>query len=1382
MTSDSEEPGNARSLPAVLAEQRRIAARGGSFRVEDLLERFPMFARDREALLDLIYNEVVLRQERGAAPTVSEYQGRFPELAGPLRDLFEVHAALEAVDEVDDQATEDVGPRRDLPPFDPSWPVLAGYQVLGELGRGGMGVVYRARDLRRDVIVAVKTMRLVEPAALYRFKREFRSLRDISHDNVVTLHELISDGRGWYIVMEFIAGKDFLRHVLDGAGPSGAASWEASATTLDRWDVADVQARQNEMEEASIGASFPDRARAATVEARTRLREALRQLAEGLLAIHRAGLLHRDLKPSNVLVTDSGRVVVMDFGLATDTRGGGHDASTEGQIVGTVAYMAPEQAAGLGLSEATDWYSVGVMLHQALTGRLPFVGPPLTVLMDKQRLDPAAPCELVPDVPQDLNSLCVELLRRDPLARPSGDVVLDRLGGPSDGRRPSASRPDQAPSDAGLFQLVGRETEVQALADALKAVRDGQTVVLFVRGPSGVGKSAVVRHFLEGLADREGAVVLAGRCHERESVPYVALDSLIDALSRHLRRLPEAEVRELMPRDVAALARVFPVLRRVEAVATAPSRGQEVPDPRELRRRAFLALRELLARLGDRRLLVLAIDDLQWGDLDSLAVLSEVLRPPDPPCLLLLGAARVETPGSNAFLKALEDWPEARALDHREVLIGPLAPEAARKLAAQWLAGDTSPRAEAVARESGGNPLFVLELARAVNSGAGPATTSGANLGLDDVLWARVTRLPEEARRLLEVIAIAGRPISPAIARECLDQTGDERAMLAVLRAGRLVRTVGAPGHGEGDPWVEPYHDRIRETIVGRIGEVEARRHHHRLALALEATGGADPEDLAVHFAGAGETQRAAVHYAQAAARAAGALAFTRAAALYRLAIESGPPDGPNTSTLLAAQGDALANAGRGAEAARSYLDACDGATVADALEYRRRAAMQFLISGHIDEGLSAVGSVLASVGMDLPRTPTLALLSLLWHRARVRLRGLGFQPKDVSQVAASELTRIDVCWSVAIGLSNVDWVRGADYQTRGLLLALKAGEPDRIARALAVEAAHVATGGVRTTARSTRLLERAASLSRGPGHPYATGMLALSRGVSSYLRGCWREALAACDEAAYVLREQCTGVAWELDTAHAYAMWALSHMGEWAEMSNRYPVLIAEARERGDLYAVMNMSTYIQSLVNIAADRPDEAMQVLERVAGQWSRKGYHVQHNDLVWGMLQVDLYRGRGRSAWERLRGHWPTLERSLLLQVQFIRVAMLGLRGRCALAGAIDAAGAPKRLRRQATKDANRLDRESMPWAAAQAELLRAGVAQGEGQPDAARRHLELSARLFQETGMSLARAVSDFLAGPGDRREQARAWMAAQAIECPESVVRMFAPGCGTVRR
>ncbi len=179
------------------------------------------------------------------------------------------------------------------------------------------------------------------------------------------------------------------------------------------------------------------------------------------------------------------------------------------------------------------------------------------------------------------------------------------------------------------------------------------------------------------------------------------------------------------------------------------------------------------------------------------------------------------------------------------------------------------------------------------------------------MLWSRVVVLPVGARRLVEVAAVAGGPVPLSIAWPCLELTGDEREALAVLRSGKLVRTAGVEGE-----WIETYHDRIRETVVAHLPAEERRDCHRRLATALEAAGGADPEMLGRHFLEAGVPGRAAEYLARAAALSAEALAFDRAAALYRRASSCSDPGGAEGRRLRAALGEALANAGRGAEAA----------------------------------------------------------------------------------------------------------------------------------------------------------------------------------------------------------------------------------------------------------------------------------------------------------------------------------------------------------------------------------------------------------------------------------------------------------------------------------
>ena len=242
---------------------------------------------------------------------------------------------------------------------------------------------------------------------------------------------------------------------------------------------------------------------------------------------------------------------------------------------------------------------------------------------------------------------------------------------------------------------------------------------------------------------------------------------------------------------------------------------------------------------------------------------------------------------------------------------------------------------------------------------------------------------------------------------------------------------------------IETYHDRVREAVVAHIPAAALEGHHRSLAQVLESSGRADPEVLAIHFHGSRQNELAGTYYAQAAAEAGEALAFDRAAKLYRLALELRTGDDTEGCRLRIGLADALARAHRAWPLRRQveYLDAAIGASAADTLERRRCAALQYLISGHIDEGLAQLGSVLKAVGMTIPATPRRAILSLILNRIKIRLRGLHFRLRDANQITAEDLTRLDICWAAASGLGFVDPIRGADFQARGLLLALRAGD-----------------------------------------------------------------------------------------------------------------------------------------------------------------------------------------------------------------------------------------------------------------------------------------------------------------------------------------------------
>jgi hypothetical protein len=267
--------------------------------------------------------------------------------------------------------------------------------------------------------------------------------------------------------------------------------------------------------------------------------------------------------------------------------------------------MSPEQGAGMPLTAASDWYAVGVMLYRCLTGRAPFEGARHDILVDKLRGDPPPPRTLAPDCPADLDALCMSLLARAPEARPDGHAVLAALGArPSEAteriagaRRPTATTRHGATLDE--------------LRGALLASRD-HPVLVRLAGPKGSGKTAVLEAFRDEV-NAAGGVALAVRIDVREhGVPYQGADNLIDELVRHLGTWKRRVVAAILPRDLDALVRLFPSLRRLRAADIPLLLVADLP-PDEMRARATVAIGELLGNLARRAPLALLVDDIHLG-------------------------------------------------------------------------------------------------------------------------------------------------------------------------------------------------------------------------------------------------------------------------------------------------------------------------------------------------------------------------------------------------------------------------------------------------------------------------------------------------------------------------------------------------------------------------------------------------------------------------------------------------------------------------------------------------------------------------------------------------------------------------------------------------
>jgi serine/threonine protein kinase len=1245
------------------------------------------------------------------------------------------------------------------------------FRVVRRLGAGGMGVVYAAEDRERGgELVALKTIKSTDYETIYRLKREFRALAGLTHPNLVALHELFVDGDTCFFTMELLDGVDFLTYVRGAAAIGEAQTVNATP--------ADLVAAARE-----LGVQAGDLVTGATATGiacdEALLRRGLLQLAEGLHALHEAGKIHRDVKPSNICVTREGRVVLLDFGLVAEAAND-HDARA-GHVVGTVAYMAPEQAVGdVKVGPAADWYAVGVILYQALTGRVPFSGPTLQVIEDKQRLAPLPPRAIVPKVPRDLDELAVDLLSTAPRDRPGGLDVLRRLGGLVEETLPALT----SQSRSGGRPFTGRERELGELYEAIAPFHAGRPAAVVVAGPSGIGKSTLVARFVDELRQDPDVVVLSGRCYERETVPWKAMDTLVDPLSSYWLSLPPADAREILPRDAAILPTLFPALGRVPAVVHAPRRaaamGAEAADPQELRTRGFGALRELFQRLCDRRRLVLVLDDMQWVDANTMALLGDLMRPPDPPPLLLLLSGRDEGVASmEAALRRMD-------VERRVVQVRPLAAVDAHGLARRLL-GDAADAelVDWVTREAAGSPFFLFELARyaAARAKAGDRPTLSSR-GLEAVLADRIAQLSSAAGALLEIVALAGEPLGQKEAARAAGLTPEQMSReTRVLRAQRLLRAAA-----RDEDAVEPYHDRVRETILAGLDDERRRQRHRALAVALSAD--ASAERLARHWHGAGEDALAATYARLAGDEAAARLDFDRAAELYQMALSLGRFEPDKERALRTVLGETLVNAGRPADAARAFRRAADGADRAPGLELRRRAADAYLRGGYLDEGLAEIRGVLQAVGLGLAKTPMRGLWSLLWRRAWLRLRGLGFRVRAAAEIAFDELSRVDVCEAVATGLSMVDIIRSTEFGARYLSAALRVGEPRRLARALALEATFLAPQLQR--ARAERLVDTICRI--GEQHDIGAMGRALERGARGFIaffcKNDWRETVERFTEGEALMRAQHAAAGFELDTSQLFTCWALTYLGELDEVGRRVPALIQAAERRGNRYAAVTLRCGFQGVWLVRDDDITEAERDVLDALASWTpaRAQYHIQHFVALYTRLDLLLYAGEHRRAAALFEEEMPLLRRAFFDRTPFNRALLEHQQARLALSELADPASPPSPSRRRhllgvVRKLARRQLRDPQPLGRVFGLLTLAGLAAVEGDEARAVAELRRSVETLEAMSTNLyanaARRRLGMIVGGSEGEAlvaQADAWMRKRGVRNTERMSTMLVAG------
>lgn len=1216
------------------------------------------------------------------------------------------------------------------------------YTVGALLGRGASRLVYEAYDRQRGATVAIKVLRSVGPEALYRLKQEFRALSDLSHPNLVQLYELEGSDEGWFLTMERVQGVDFYRHARGIAPPSASETHDAPEESA----PTDPHHRGAIAPPTASPCPDPDR-----------LQKALVQLLRGLATLHAAGKLHRDLKPSNVRVTPDGRVVLVDFGLVVDAHRSASEVSRVDQVLGTAAYVAPEVLLGAGPpSPAMDLYAVGVMLFQGLTGRLPFEGSLVTLLRAKQAREVPRPSHLVSGVPPALDALCAAWMAPDPADRPTAAEALLRLG-------EAPNQPETLPR--AQAHLAGRETERRRLLDAFATTTRGRAVVAVVRGVSGIGKTSLIDHVLGELRQRADVTVLRGRCDAREHVPFHAFDALADGLRRRIEgRSAEARAHLLPPR-AALLARLFPVLR--DLIPLDPS--EIVLDPIHLRIEAIRVSAELVRNLCRERPVVVFLDDVQWGDADSARLLAGWLKHLQHARLLVVLAHRTEDGDDSPFLSSLSADPIWARSETRTLDLQPLSTALAAEVARGMLVDDLpDPVGTSVwlADAAQGNPHLLAELAMTVNA-AHRVGEVPVRPNLDALVWARVRALPPDALRLLRVVAVAWGPLPVRVLAHAAEVGEGALAEVTTLRAQRLVRTRQSP-LGER---IEPYHDRVCRAVPQGTPEEQARLHA-RLARALDAARWDDPEARMHHWLAAGDQERAAELAAHAARDAADALAFDTSARLFQTALGLGRWTPAAAEGLRLELADALVLAGRGAQAARMYLEAAGTAEphAADAL--RRKAAEQLLRHGHLDEGLALLGDALRGVGLTMPSTTHRAAVGHLALRARLALRGTGFRSAPETEVTAQARQRIDTCWFVALSLALIDPVRSVYFHDRNLLDALAAGERYRVLRALAMELPMEAQRGGGEGDAWNHLLKRAKALAAKVGRAHGHGLVHLGEGMSAYVGGRFRHAVRLLKQAERTLQDV-PDTPTEQGMARLYALRALTYTGELKTAQEQHARLLDDAVERGHLLFMANLRGDPFVLLHLAGDATDRVRSDLDAIRARWSSAGWHYPHWFALRGAIHLALYERRGATAWAEATQGWARARAARMHHNVLVDVMLHEMRGAAALGAGHT---------REAHGVARALLAKPHRLAAPFGHLVRGGALAADGDTRAASEAFARATDGFDRVEMALhaqvARVRHGALLGGADGEaltRSAEGWFANQGVADPAALCESILP-------
>jgi eukaryotic-like serine/threonine-protein kinase len=830
-------------------------------------------------------------------------------------------------------------PAAEALPADVPAEIAAGrYRPRRFLGQGGRKRVYLADDVAtdREVALALFDSEGVAAAIQARARREAEAMRKLGdHPHVVLVLDTGEENGNPFIVSEYMPGGDV----------EGLLSAEGGRMQVSR-----------------------------AVEIAADVTRALEHA-------HARGIVHRDLKPANIWLDDGGHAKLGDFGLATTE---GRSGMSGGTLVGTVAYLPPEQAVGEAAGPESDLYSLGAVLYEMLTGRPPFLGDDaVSIISQHLHADPVPPSRHNSEVPEALDRVVLGLLakRRSDRSASAAEARELLLAALEEGSAEAPQEQEENPLDSlagGVF--VGRERELEQMREAVDGAIGGRGRLLQLMGEPGIGKTRTAEE-LATYATVNGARVHWGRCREDEGAP--AYWPWVQAIRSFVREADPVGLAWQMGGGAAEIAQLVPeVAERLDIEPVSAG------DSEEARFRLFDSVTSFLVAAARDRPIVIVLDDLHWADEPSLLLLKFAAREIGSSGLLVVGTYRdVELGRHHPLARVLGEISGTEGtvrINLRGLSVGAVE----RYIGMTAGAAPPAGLADAVQSQTDGNPFFVGEVVRLLASEghlSDPDAWQGViPQGVREVVGRRLDRLSEPTNEALRVAAAIGREFEELLLVAVADLSPEE----LMTAAGEAISERLVTDLGEGRYSFS--HALVRDTLYDEASPAQRAALHERIGLALEEICGDAPEarigELAHHFLSAaprGDIGRAIDYAERAGAQAMDQLAYEEAAELYERALEvldlSDEADETRRCALLLALGGAQMSAGRFADSRQAYERAAASARALGDTDRLVGAALGIALlseAGVVDEALVALlDQALEAVGPE-PSAERASLLS----------------------------------------------------------------------------------------------------------------------------------------------------------------------------------------------------------------------------------------------------------------------------------------------------------------------------------------------------------------------------------------------------------------------